>query len=62
MIAENVTFNTPDWIHRKIRATPIETLRKFNTLTPNEPPRSAIWLEITQALLFEHLETHRTQL
>ena len=62
MLAENVTFNTPDWIHRKIRATLIETLRKCNTLTPNEPPISAIWLEITQALLFEHLETYRTQL
>ena len=41
MLAENVTFNTPDWIHRKIRATLIETLRKCNTLTPNEPPISA---------------------
>ena len=46
MLAENVTFNIPDGVYRKIRATQIEILRKFNTLTPNELARCAIWLEI----------------
>ena len=48
MLTENATFNTLDWVHRKITIN--GNIRKSNTLTPNEPARWAILLEIIQAL------------